>query len=210
MGVAHATVRRAWLVGGHEPQRVQGYRLEFANGTQLTDAEREVQGLYVVFEHNTVASTIKYQKVSEEAREWFLTSGDEPCEMTMSATYGIMVSNGSTVVLIDQDRNGDRLHLMSDWSDKTRVATLTVEEMMPEPEPEPVAAEPAVQCLATASDAHDSDEDGGKRMCTICCSPFEEGDNITRLPCNHIYHPRQNCLAGWVANGGSTCPQCRA
>lgn len=43
--------------------------------------------------------------------------------------------------------------------------------------------------------------------CSICLDEFTIGEEIRRLPCNHVFHP--GCMERWVAGGHDTCPNCR-
>ena len=42
--------------------------------------------------------------------------------------------------------------------------------------------------------------------CTICCTDYNEGDMVNKLPCNHLYHIE--CVTTWLKSNG-TCPNCR-
>lgn len=41
-------------------------------------------------------------------------------------------------------------------------------------------------------------------ICSICTEDFVDGDDIRRLPCNHIFHPR--CIDPWLRGFAVTCP----
>ena len=41
--------------------------------------------------------------------------------------------------------------------------------------------------------------------CTICLCEFEEGEDMTTLPCLHLFH--KECLEQWLREKG-TCPMC--
>lgn len=45
--------------------------------------------------------------------------------------------------------------------------------------------------------------------CAICLSDFEAGDEITLLPCGHLFH-LSGCVREWLRNHARTCPTCRA
>lgn len=45
--------------------------------------------------------------------------------------------------------------------------------------------------------------------CAICLCDFEPGDEITALPCGHIFH-LTGCVREWLAKHARTCPTCRA
>jgi hypothetical protein len=42
--------------------------------------------------------------------------------------------------------------------------------------------------------------------CIVCLSEFEDGDQIRRLPCNHVFHTR--CIDEWLGRDAH-CPLCR-
>lgn len=42
------------------------------------------------------------------------------------------------------------------------------------------------------------------QSCSICTEDFVDGDDIRRLPCDHIYHPR--CIDPWLSGFAVTCP----
>lgn len=44
--------------------------------------------------------------------------------------------------------------------------------------------------------------------CAICLCDFEPGDEITALPCGHIFH-LTGCVREWLAKHARTCPTCR-
>ena len=41
--------------------------------------------------------------------------------------------------------------------------------------------------------------------CSICLSEYEDGEALTQLPCNHVYH--EECIHSWTANH-TKCPLC--
>ena len=43
-------------------------------------------------------------------------------------------------------------------------------------------------------------------QCSICLCEYEKDDEISHLPCNHIYHP--DCIEGWFKNSAK-CPVCK-
>lgn len=43
--------------------------------------------------------------------------------------------------------------------------------------------------------------------CAVCLSPYEEGEEIRRLKCRHIFH--KSCLDTWLRQDAATCPLCR-
>lgn len=57
----------------------------------------------------------------------------------------------------------------------------------------------------------ETNEDGKEALeveekCTICLSPLEEGEDVRRLPCMHLFH--QICVDQWLATS-KKCPICR-
>ncbi|CAG0919403.1 unnamed protein product [Notodromas monacha] len=55
----------------------------------------------------------------------------------------------------------------------------------------------------TRSREGDEEED----KCTVCLSDFEEGEDVRRLPCLHLFH--RNCVDQWLTQN-KACPICRA
>lgn len=43
--------------------------------------------------------------------------------------------------------------------------------------------------------------------CSICLGEYEEGEELSKLPCTHIYH--HECIASWCSNH-TRCPLCNA
>ena len=43
-------------------------------------------------------------------------------------------------------------------------------------------------------------------ICSICCTSYEEGEEVNKLPCDHLYH--KECITSWITSNG-TCPNCR-
>lgn len=66
----------------------------------------------------------------------------------------------------------------------------------------------AVNCLSIEifSAEDEGDESRVSRECSICLESFLVGDELIRLPCNHMYH--LYCLDPWVRTCGD-CPYCR-
>jgi len=52
-------------------------------------------------------------------------------------------------------------------------------------------------------------EDEEDPQCTICLSPYEEGQEIRFLPCDTRHHFHQDCVDEWLLVN-ATCPICRA
>lgn len=45
-----------------------------------------------------------------------------------------------------------------------------------------------------------------KVQCSVCWEDFVLGENVRKLPCQHVYH--ENCICPWLELHG-TCPICR-
>lgn len=43
--------------------------------------------------------------------------------------------------------------------------------------------------------------------CRVCLCEVEEGEEISDLRCNHLFH--KVCLDAWIGSGHATCPLCR-
>lgn len=43
--------------------------------------------------------------------------------------------------------------------------------------------------------------------CCVCLCVFEPNEEVSELPCNHIFHTP--CLNKWFLNTHTTCPLCR-
>lgn len=56
-------------------------------------------------------------------------------------------------------------------------------------------------------DKENVDEYGSKE-CNVCIESYKEGDNLTRLPCNHVFH--EECIKNWLCNENVKCPVCRS
>lgn len=48
----------------------------------------------------------------------------------------------------------------------------------------------------------------GCMECLICISDFENGDELTVLPCGHEFHA--TCIRPWLVDNSSVCPKCRS
>ena len=44
-------------------------------------------------------------------------------------------------------------------------------------------------------------------MCTICLDSFLYNDNVIKLKCYHVFHPK--CINNWMSQSNNTCPTCR-
>ncbi|KAI9088579.1 hypothetical protein K1719_029693 [Acacia pycnantha] len=47
----------------------------------------------------------------------------------------------------------------------------------------------------------------GSPKCVVCQSTFEDGDQVRRLPCRHVFH--RCCFDGWLDHLNFNCPLCR-
>ncbi|NXR67890.1 PJA2 ligase, partial [Rhadina sibilatrix] len=68
----------------------------------------------------------------------------------------------------------------------------------------PPATKETIDCLPQiiiTGDYH-----GQEQCCTICCSDYVDGEIITKLPCQHLFH--KPCVTLWLQRSG-TCPVCR-
>lgn len=55
--------------------------------------------------------------------------------------------------------------------------------------------------------AFSSEHAGTQTDCRICLSDYEEGEQVTTLPCRHTFH--SSCANQWLQQS-PTCPMCRA
>lgn len=53
---------------------------------------------------------------------------------------------------------------------------------------------------------YNNGEGYSKDVCSICIEEWQEGAQIMRLPCNHIFHP--TCISTWF-HRSTTCPLCK-
>ncbi|KAJ4840966.1 hypothetical protein Tsubulata_018160 [Turnera subulata] len=67
----------------------------------------------------------------------------------------------------------------------------------------PTDLEPSVSTEGSS----DSEEDEEEDPCVVCLCKFNEGQEITRLDCDHVFH--RVCLNRWFASGHWICPICR-
>jgi hypothetical protein len=67
----------------------------------------------------------------------------------------------------------------------------------------PTADKSAVAGLMRCAIAADSEQE----PCSICLDEFEAGDEATKLPCGHLYHP--HCVGKWLEERDNRCPVCR-
>ncbi|KAK1294968.1 E3 ubiquitin-protein ligase RHA2A [Acorus calamus] len=52
-----------------------------------------------------------------------------------------------------------------------------------------------------------SNDEGDVMQCVVCLCEMEEGDEIRKLNCEHLFH--RACLDKWFEHRRSTCPLCR-
>ncbi|KAK1277285.1 E3 ubiquitin-protein ligase RHA2A [Acorus gramineus] len=52
-----------------------------------------------------------------------------------------------------------------------------------------------------------SNDEGEVVQCVVCLCEMEEGDEIRKLNCEHLFH--RVCLDKWFEHRRSTCPLCR-
>lgn len=64
----------------------------------------------------------------------------------------------------------------------------------------------ALNCLKLEVFGDDGKGNETSRECTICLESFENGDEVIRLHCNHVFH--SGCLIPWIRLCGA-CPNCR-
>ncbi len=62
---------------------------------------------------------------------------------------------------------------------------------------------PAGKPAALTADGEDGSE---APQCSVCIMDFEEGEDLRRLPCLHVFH--QACIDQWMTQH-RTCPNCR-
>ena len=43
--------------------------------------------------------------------------------------------------------------------------------------------------------------------CSVCLTSFKEGETVSKLPCNHLFHTE--CVLQWLSEN-RTCPNCRS
>ncbi|XP_012931693.2 E3 ubiquitin-protein ligase Arkadia isoform X4 [Heterocephalus glaber] len=60
--------------------------------------------------------------------------------------------------------------------------------------------------LHCKQDAEEATEEDTEEKCTICLSILEEGEDVRRLPCMHLFH--QVCVDQWLITN-KKCPICR-
>ncbi|CAN6335527.1 unnamed protein product [Urochloa humidicola] len=71
----------------------------------------------------------------------------------------------------------------------------------------------AVAGLEKRTFAHATTEEGecgggGMDECAICFEDFEDGEEVSVMPCSHRHEFHPNCIGKWLARS-NTCPLCR-
>ncbi|XP_028812131.1 E3 ubiquitin-protein ligase Arkadia isoform X2 [Denticeps clupeoides] len=69
-----------------------------------------------------------------------------------------------------------------------------------------VGAPPETRKLHGKQDEEEGAEEDTEEKCTICLSILEEGEDVRRLPCMHLFH--QLCVDQWLLTN-KKCPICR-
>lgn len=61
---------------------------------------------------------------------------------------------------------------------------------------------------ADVSQTEGATEESNSSMCAVCLDEYEEGDEVTCLPCKHVFH--SSCVIPWLAKGPHhCCPFCK-
>jgi len=92
--------------------------------------------------------------------------------------------------LIEEDDDAVELHDL----------TLEEEERMEHGQPTTIATTPQPQKTMSEEQG-----EGDAQTCSICLCEYEQGEEIVRLPCGHVYH--DSCISVWVQNH-VRCPLC--
>lgn len=69
-----------------------------------------------------------------------------------------------------------------------------------------VTSDGKMVCISGNSSVNSLDTAFEPSNCVICLEPFEDGDIMRRLPCNHEYH--RDCVDVWLTKKCSSCPLC--
>lgn len=48
---------------------------------------------------------------------------------------------------------------------------------------------------------------GDSSLCAVCQCEYEDGDEVTHLPCRHAYH--KGCVEKWLESYSRSCPVCK-
>lgn len=54
---------------------------------------------------------------------------------------------------------------------------------------------------------HKANQNDHNKECYICLDKYIENEELTTLPCNHVFH--KQCIQTWLCNEHITCPICR-
>lgn len=65
---------------------------------------------------------------------------------------------------------------------------------------------PSKEALEQCQDYKYCKDEKEEEKCAICICELEEGEEVKKLTCGHIYH--QDCINVWLKNN-STCPTCK-
>lgn len=69
-----------------------------------------------------------------------------------------------------------------------------------------VTIPPSKEAIASLKKIEETSEKAKIERCCICLENFEENDDVSGMPCDHIYH--KNCIVEWMKIS-HTCPLCR-
>lgn len=61
------------------------------------------------------------------------------------------------------------------------------------------------EAVAGEQDENNQDSTPTATCCSICLGDYEQGEKLTQLPCQHVYHP--DCIASWTVEH-TKCPLC--
>ncbi|KAL4494113.1 hypothetical protein ABPG72_016069 [Tetrahymena utriculariae] len=70
----------------------------------------------------------------------------------------------------------------------------------------PPASENSITNLPTVTFSKEQVKEETLCECSVCKEEFIEGEQVVKMPCNHIYH--NSCLVAWLKMHNS-CPTCR-
>jgi hypothetical protein len=54
---------------------------------------------------------------------------------------------------------------------------------------------------------HKANQNEHNDECYICLDKYIENEELTTLPCNHVFH--KHCIQTWLCKEHITCPVCR-
>ncbi|EMC99130.1 hypothetical protein BAUCODRAFT_392662 [Baudoinia panamericana UAMH 10762] len=98
-----------------------------------------------------------------------------------------------------QSEDGDGNHQYQDFPD----ALNTQNDVQTRP-----ASDATITSLPKKIYADVKDIPGQNEMCLVCQTGFEDTDQVTQLPCEHVYCA-EGCIQTWLKQY-SNCPKCRA